>query len=167
MDTTKIPDRLEYSVKANQLIEKLDDENYMGLGTKSITRSALFLFAMALGVETKSPTELKNKYSGGLVLDKSIDGKTQASMYANFITSLKDPENELDSVASKADVYKMAEQYANTGFEIIADYVENKKPDDLVWDLFLELDKQYEDIKKPVIYSHDENYGYSKVAENK
>ena len=132
MDTKKFPDRLEYSVKANQLIERLDDENYMGLGTKSITRSALFLFAMALGVEAQSPTELKNKYSGGLVLDKSIDGKTQASMYANFIKSLKDPENELDSIANKADVYKIAEQYANTGFEIIADYIENSKPDDLV-----------------------------------
>jgi len=144
MENSKMPDRLEYSVNANRLIEKLDDNNYLGLGTKSITRSALFLFAMSLGVECKLPTELKNKYSGGLVLDKSIDGKTQASMYAEFIFSLNDPENRLDDISGKADVYKMAEQYANTGFEIIADYFDNKKADDLVWDLLLELDSQYE-----------------------
>jgi hypothetical protein len=166
MESLKMPDRLEYSVKANKLIEKLDEENYMGLGTKSITRSALFLFAMTLGVESKSPTELKNKYSGGLVLDKSIDGKTQALMYAEYISSLKDPENELDAIANKADVYKMAEQYANTGFEIIADYFENKKAEELVWDLFLELDKQYEDILQPHIYVQEKNFGYVKVAED-
>ena len=67
-------------------------------------------------------------------------------MYAHFISLLKDPDNELDAIADKNQVYKMAEQYANTGFEIIADYFEKKKPEDLVWDLLLELDNQYENI---------------------
>jgi hypothetical protein len=167
METSKMPDRLNYSTKAKQLIEKIDEENYLGLGNKGITRSELFLFAMSLGVESESPTEVKNPYTGGLVLDKSIDGKTQASMYAQFISLLKDPENELDTIAKKSEVYKMAEQYANTGFEYIADYLAKKKPEDLVWDLFLELDKQYEAIKQPVIYVQEENFGYAKVAEDK
>ena len=68
-------------------------------------------------------------------------------MYAQYIVSLKDPDNELDSIGEKSHVYKTAEQYANTGFEIIADYFNTKKPEDLVWDLFLELDTQYEEIK--------------------
>lgn len=82
-----------------------------------------------------------------MILEKSIDSKTQASMYAQFISLLSDPDNELDSIADKSQVYKMAEQYANTGFEIIADYFENKKQEDLLWDLFIELDTQYEEIK--------------------
>ncbi len=61
---------------------------------------------------------------------------------------LKDPDNELDFIADKGHVYKMAEQYANTGFEIIADYIDKKRPDDLIWDLFLELDTQYEEINQ-------------------
>lgn len=146
METIKIPDRLNYSSKAKQLIEKIDEANYMGLGLKGITRSELFLFAMSLGVESKTKTEVTSPYTGGLVLDKSIDGKTQASMYSQFISHLKDPDNELDATTDKASVYKMAEQYANTGFEIIADYFENKKPEDLVWDLFLELNDQYQEI---------------------
>jgi len=68
-------------------------------------------------------------------------------MYSQFISLLIDPDNELDAIADKGHVYKMAEQYANTGFEIIADYLNKKKPKDLVWDLFLELDTQYEEIK--------------------
>lgn len=167
METAKMPDRLNYSTKANQLIEKIDEVNYMGLGTKSITRSDLFLFAMSLGVESKSPTEVKNPYTGGLVLDKSINGKTKASIYAQFITLLKDPENELDAIARKSEVYKTAEQYANSGFEYLADYLEKKKPEDLVWDLILELDKQYEAIAQPVTYPSVENSVYAKVAEDK
>lgn len=166
METSKMPDRLNYSTKAKQLIGKIDEENYIGLGTKEITRSELFLFAMSLGVESKSPTEVKNPYTGGLVLDKSIDGKTQASMYAQFVSLLKDPENELDAIAKKGDVYKIAEQYANTGFEYIAGYLETKKPEDLLWDLFKELDEQYEAIKQPDFYAQEENFGYAKVAED-
>lgn len=147
MDTQKAPDRLNYSTKAKLLIENVDEVNYLGLGNKSITRSELFLFAMALGAESKSPTDIKNPYTGGLVLDKSIDGKTQAAMYAQFINQMSDPNNRLDEVGKKGDVYKLAEQFANTGFEYIAEYVETKKPEDLVWDLILELDKQYKTLE--------------------
>lgn len=166
METLKMPDRLNYSTKAKQLIEKIDDINYMGLGLKGITRSELFLFAMALGVESKTKTEVVNPYAGGLVLDKSIDGKTLASMYAQFILLLEDPDNELDAISDKGRVYKMAEQYANTGFEIIADYFTNKKPEVLVWDIFLELDAQYKEIMQQRFYEYKDNLGYGKVAEN-
>lgn len=79
---------------------------------------------------------------------------------------MKDPENELDAIAKKGDVYKIAEQYANTGFEYIAGYLETKKPEDLLWDLFKELDEQYEAIKQPDFYAQEENFGYAKVAED-
>jgi uncharacterized protein YozE (UPF0346 family) len=148
METLKIPDRLNYSTKSKQLLEKIDEINYMGLGLKKITRSELFLFAMSLGVESKTRTDIINPYTGGLILEKSIDGKTHALMYSQFIVSLKDPENELDKIADKEYVYKMAEQYANAGFEIIADYLENNKPDILVWTLFSELDQQYDNVVK-------------------
>ncbi|MCK4981266.1 MAG: hypothetical protein KAS17_00010 [Victivallaceae bacterium] len=141
------PDRLNYSTKANQLLKKIDDDNYMGLG-RGITRSELFLFAMSLGVETESYTEVVNPYTGGLILDKSIDGKTQASMYSQFISLLEDPKNNLDAIDNKSQVYKMAEEYANAGFEMIAYYLDNNKPEDLVWDLLLELDAQYDEHQK-------------------
>ena len=59
-------------------------------------------------------------------------------MYANFIKSLKDPENELDSIAIRLMYTRIAEQYANTGFEIIADILRIVS-DDLVWDCSLSL----------------------------
>lgn len=150
MEVSKNPDRLNYSTKAKQLLDKIEESNYMGLANKGgagVSRSEIFLFTMALGTESKSPTEVKNPYAGGLVLDKSIDSKTQAAMYAQFISQLSDPENELDEITKKGEVYKLAERYANTGFECIEEYIDTKKPETLVWDLFLELDAQYETLK--------------------
>ncbi|NLY87787.1 MAG: hypothetical protein GX083_04505 [Clostridiales bacterium] len=150
MEVSKNPDRLNYSTKAKQLLDKVEESNYLGLANKGgagVSRSEIFLFAMALGAESKSPTEVKNPYAGGLVLDKSIDSKTQAAMYAQLISQLSDPENDLDEITKKGEVYKLAERYANTGFECIEEYIDTKKPETLVWDLFLELDAQYETLK--------------------
>lgn len=150
MEVSKNPDRLNYSTKAKQLLDKVEESNYIGLANKGgagVSRSEIFLFAMALGAESKSPTEVKNPYAGGLVLDKSIDSKTRAAMYAQFISQLSEPEDDLDEITKKGEVYKLAERYANTGFECIEEYIDTKKPETLVWDLFLELDAQYETLK--------------------
>lgn len=150
MEIIKNPDRLNYSTKAKQLLDRIEESNYIGLANKGgtgVSRSEIFLFAMALGAESKSPTEVKNPYAGGLVLDKSIDSQTQATMYAQFISQLSEPENDLDDITKKGEVYKLAEKYANTGFEYIEGYIDTKKPETLVWDLFLELDAQYEALK--------------------
>jgi len=143
MEMSKKPDRLYCSNKVKQLLEKMYEINYMGLG-KGITRSELFLFAMSLGVESKTETEVISPI--GLILDKSIDSTTIALMYSQFIYSLKDPDNDLDTISDLSKVYKTAQQYANTGFEMIEDYLNTKKQEDLMWELFDELDQQYEEI---------------------
>jgi hypothetical protein len=142
-NNTKAPDRLYVSTKAKELADRLDTNDYFGLGKASINRSELFLFAMALGVETGLDTQIINPYSGGLILDKSIDNKTRSLMHAEFLFSFSDPNKELDRITDKGGVYKMAEQFANTGFQILEDYIEKKKATDLVYDLFLELDERY------------------------
>jgi hypothetical protein len=148
MDTNKAPDRLNCSALAWDLLNSIDKENYFSLGIDSINRSQIFLFAMSLGIESKTKSEIKKAHTGGLILDSSISSRVRAAMYSQFIMSLQDPENELNAITNKSDVYKMAEQYANTGFEILKDYYENRKAEDLVIDLFMELDKQYEEIEE-------------------
>jgi len=63
---------------------------------------------ISLEVENKTKTEVVNPYTGGLVLDKSIDGKTQVSMYSQFISLLKDPYNEFYAIADKGHFHKTA-----------------------------------------------------------
>lgn len=142
-------DRLNCSNKAKQVIDKIDKDNFMKLSTNHTSRSLLFAFAMSLGVETKTRTKLENLYSGGLILEKSIEPKLQALIYSQYISLLKDPDNELDLISNNNSVFKVAEEYANTGFEIIESYYNSKKPDVLLWELITELNEQYDlEIKK-------------------
>ena len=138
------PDRISISKKARETVDKIDDTKYFSLQDSAISRSDLFSFAMALGVDTGIPTKLENTYPGGLILDKSIDGYTKALMYALFINNIDD--GDLDEITKKDAVYSFAQEYANTGFEILADYMSTKKDSDLIWDLLEELDAQYHKI---------------------
>lgn len=139
------PDRINISKKARGFVEKIDETKYFDLQDSAISRSELFSFAMAIGVDTV-PTKLENTYPGGLILDKSIDSCTKALMYALFIDKLDD--GDLDEITKKDAVYSFAQEYANTGFEVLADYMIRVKDSDLIWELLDELESQYSEIIK-------------------
>lgn len=137
---SKHPDRINISKRAREIVDKIDKAKYFGLQDSVVSRSELFSFAMAIGADTV-PTKLENIYSGGLVLEKSIDSRTKALMYALFINKLGD--GDLDEMTKKDPVYSLAQEYANTGFEIMEDYMERKKDSELIWELLEDLDLQY------------------------
>mgnify|MGYP006865373390 FL=1 len=137
---SKHPDRINISKRAREIVDKIDKAKYFGLQDSVVSRSELFSFAMAIGADTV-PTKLENIYSGGLVLEKSIDSRTKALMYALFINKLGD--GDLDEMTKKDQVYSLAQEYANTGFEIMEDYMERKKDSELIWELLEDLDLQY------------------------
>lgn len=137
------PDRINISKKAREYVEKIDETKYFGLQDTAISRSELFSFAMAIGADTV-PTKLENTYPGGLILDKSIDGCTKALIYALFIDKLGN--GNLDEITKKDAVYTLAQEYANTGFEVLADYMDREKDSDLIWELLEELESQYNKI---------------------
>ena len=137
---SKYPYRISISKKAREFVSKIDETKYLGLQDSAVSRSELFSFAMAIGVDT-IPTKLENTYPGGLVLDKSIDSGTKALMYALFIDKLGG--GDLDEITRKDEVYTLAQEYANTGFEVLEDYMGRKRDSELIWDLLEELDSQY------------------------
>ena len=137
----KNPDRINITKKAKTIIDKIDKSKYLNLDSTTATRSELFTFAMALGIDT-IPTILENVHPGGFILESSIDDMTKALAYASFISKLPNIDM-LDNIDNKDSVYNKAQEYANTGFEILDYYVENKKDYELIWDLLEELDNQY------------------------
>jgi hypothetical protein len=95
---------------------------------------------MSLGSES-IPLKLDNIYTGGLLLEHSIESRTKSMMYALYIGKLED--RDIDEITQKASVYNLAQEYANTGFHIIEDYMGRKKDTDLIWELLAELDEKY------------------------
>ena len=145
---TKEPDRIYVTKEDRKIIDKIDETNYFGLRNQDTARSDLFLFAMALGVETNAREKLTN--SEGLTLSKSLTSELKAIFFALFIKEKAGKEN-LDAIADQEAVFKYAEEYANVGFNIIEDYQKNQKDTDLCWNLMKELDEQYEKNVKPLM----------------
>ena len=141
MQISKHPERIFVTKRIRDFINELDQSEYFGF--KDISRTDLFLFAMALGVETNVRTSLEN--TDGLVRDSSLDYRIKALMDALFISNLKSDEL-LNTVIDKENVYELAQEYAHTGFQIIEDYFRNKKDSDLIWSMFRELDDQYKEL---------------------
>lgn len=136
----KQPDRISISKKAKQVVDGIENTGLLNLHNKFTSRAELFSFALALGVEIETETNIASNVS--LVLDSSIDPRTKAIIYALFICSIDNKET-LDEVITKGDVYIKAQNYANTGFEILEDYA-SKKSENVMWELISQLDDQYE-----------------------
>ena len=121
---TEEPDRIYVTKEDKKIIEKLDETNYLGLRYPDTTRSELFLFAMALGVEANTRVKLANQ--DGLTLSKSLSPEVKAIFFALYIKEVAGKE-ALDRITDQESVYQYAEEYANVGFNIIEDYQKNKK----------------------------------------
>ena len=104
---------------------------------------------MALGVETNTPTKLSAVASGGFVLEQNIRAKEKSLMHAFYINEKKD--EPIDTAADKEKVYTLAQEYANTGFQIIEEYMKTKPEETIRWEMIEELDRQYEEIVSEIL----------------
>lgn len=143
-DAKKGPDRLNITRKARNIITRVDQEKYFGLQINNTSRSELILFMMALGISAKTPTRLENTYPEALILENSITSRTISFMYALFIGILED--EDIDKITQKELVYDMAQQYANTGFEILEDEMNKMTDKKLMWNVIQELDNKYDEL---------------------
>jgi len=72
----------------------------------------------------------------------SIDGQLLALMCCQYLCEL--PADELDRITEKAQIYKMAEQYANTGFQYIDTARKQSDEENYLLDQLAALDELYE-----------------------
>lgn len=143
-ENSKRPDRIYVTKQAQRIKNKIDEKNFLGLDNNMTDRIQLFLFAMALGINTRCPTKLDNLDS--FVLDQSIKMHHRALMYALYIGKIED-KNNLEECINTESVYDLAQRYANTGFLIIEDYMNTKQESTLQWELIKEMDEEYEAIR--------------------
>ncbi len=144
-EIVKNPKIIYYGAEQKKTVGKIDQIGFLGLqntGGKDIgtPRIDLFLFAMALGMETV-PTEVKQPDT--FIRDEYVKNKHDSLLYAAFIHNLKNKE-DIDSITNKEQVYKLAQNYANTGFDLIKDMMENRTETVAELELIKELDEQYE-----------------------
>lgn len=138
----KSPDRVYIDKAINaSVVVSIDEKKFLALDNSTTTRIELFLFAMTLGIPVcKTPLDSMESFA----LEQSIKNHHKSLMYASFISKLPD-ESKLEDAVAKEKVYSDAQQYANTGFQIISDMMKSKSPSVIELELFSGLDEMYND----------------------
>lgn len=122
------------------LIPLIDENDYFHLKYPHSSRTQLFDFAIALG--SSAPTPLANK------ADHTRGNYVQSSefMYRALLFH-NSGESKLNEESA---VCNMAEQYANTGFCILKEYMGKYEQDQLLKKLLLEMDKEFDTIESEI-----------------
>lgn len=141
MEKKKNPLMLYVTSAAKKIVDKIDAEQFLGLQNTETSRTELFIFAMALGLEIDTATNLDNKES---LTRASYLVKEESLLYSAFINSLEDKSN-LDECVDKKTVFELAERYANTGFGLIEAMMETKSEQINMLEMIEELDEKYKE----------------------
>lgn len=116
-------DRLSIGAEYKSIIDEIDNADLLNLKTNG-ERSDIFMIALALGVNKGVRTKSKTKL--GFILESAARGKDS---FMSFIYSIavdelrKDKQENL--ITDTNIVYGIAEEYANTGFEVIKSMIPN------------------------------------------
>ena len=117
-----------------------DNSKIMGYSTENkVGRKQQFFVALGLGYMFGEPTPLSKKDL--MFLEKDMKEDEVALLWAIAIKE----KGSIEHVQGKEEVYKIAEEYANTGFKLINNYFE--KAEEIVrLELLQELDEAYNSI---------------------
>ena len=110
-------DRLSIGTQYKDLIEDFDRVDLLNMKTNG-ERADIFMIALALGVNKGERTTSKSKL--GFILENSAKGKDSlmSFIYSVAVDELRKSGQE-NQITDTNVVYGIAEEYANTGFEII------------------------------------------------
>lgn len=141
---------LNCSGDSKQTIERIDSTRLLNLDNKNCSRMELFLFAMALGVESGIETELSKTET--LVRGEYINTRNEAFLYSVYLAELVS-DKELETIEDIGNVYGKAQKYANTGFKLINDMFE-KSEEVVRLELLKELDDMYHSIANDLVQNY-------------
>lgn len=138
----KNPVHIFIGAEQREIVKKIDEGNFLGLD-KNTPRIDLFMFALALGIEGKIPSEIKKPDS--FIRDEYVKPKHDALLYAVFFSETDD-KDDLDAFLNKDAVYKLAQNYAIRGFDEIGLLMETKNPNSIESKYIQEMDEAYNKI---------------------
>jgi len=110
-----MPDRVYIDKEDRSLYEKIENENMF----KEKTRKEQFLFAMAIGFESKFKRPFNTRE--GFFLIKDLRPEDEALINAVALHE----NNSVEVLSDKEKVFKIAEEYAHAGIKLLADRIES------------------------------------------
>lgn len=142
-------DRLSIDKRINDaVVPEIDKTKLLGLDKSNVDRIELFLFAMAIGVKQGLRTPLLASH--GFILESSIlsNDIAMSEIYSVMVNEMR-KRNEEEKIGDKDEAFLVAQEYANTGFQVISEWLSNLKKKDseaIMWDLLEEMDTKYSEL---------------------
>lgn len=119
----KVIDRIYTDAKYDEF---LDTSYIFGYETHDIERKDQLIFAIALGYKMGKPTPISGKKKRQLILTKYLDDdEDMALLYAIAYAETNDINVVSESDDALNYVYKLAEEYANTGLSFLKSFEES------------------------------------------
>jgi len=109
-------DRLSIERKDRQNYDKIRDEDFF---TQNNRNKDLFLFAVAVGVYYNESKELDTKE--GYILEDRLSQEDHALLKAVALYHTE----EIEVLKNQQQIFKIAEEYANAGLQLIIDKLES------------------------------------------
>lgn len=130
------------SKNKNGILRKIDDERFLGLD--ECTRLELYSFMVALGFERGYPSDFDGAKES-LVREEYT--KNNNICYAFSALYFNDNKDKVEEIADSDKVFALADKYANTGFNVMLDYINEYSPNALAMKLLADMDAMYEQYK--------------------
>jgi len=114
-----IPDRIFIDKKDRDLFNKLDQEDMLKFKGGRRTRKEQFLFAMAIGFKNDICYPLETKE--GWFNTRDLQPEDEALINAIAVHKA----GSVEILSHRAEVYKIAEEYAHGGIKILCDKIKS------------------------------------------
>ncbi|MCF0257139.1 MAG: hypothetical protein HUK10_12805 [Bacteroides heparinolyticus] len=141
MEQIKVTINITKEVK-NNIISEIDRRRYAGLDISQTDRFDLFNMALAIGLQEGKPTPLSAHES--LVrterLTEDILGRYRAIYYDRILAPDLRP---IDEIVNTNAVLELIEQFANTGFIKLKEYMEQLDEDSFMYKLLADANTLY------------------------
>ena len=134
---------LNVSVKnKNGILEKIKEERYLGLDECS--NLELFSFMVALGFENGYASDFDGSKDSFVREEYTRNNNV---CYAFSALYFNDNKDKVEEIADVDKVFALTDKYANTGFSVMSDYINEYSPNALAMKLLAEMDEMYERYK--------------------
>ena len=124
-----------------ETLKNLDRTDYFHLSNSGTSRLELYNFALALGYKRGYPSDLADAKES-LIREEYVNNSQflySSLYYSEFIN--KGHKDQLDDLIYTEKTFLLADRYANTGFDIIKDFINSESEQTLVFKLIQEMDE--------------------------
>lgn len=134
----------------DEIITKIDNNNFFCLSNQECSRRDLFNFVLALGLAEGYPTELENKE--GLIRNEKMENDRHLYNAVYFTEQLNEDSEKIEEILNDDKVFSLIEKYVETGFNKLRTVMKEDSENKFMQDLIKDMNGIYKDFQDEYLF---------------